>query len=432
MFKSLRTLLSCSRYPNRFTNDGGAIYRVRFVPKERRFNTFTRALIWLSGFQLAANGLLQIYGNGWENPIFIPLGFAEFVSEREYGPDDPEHAMYMKFKRDPRRALEGKRRVVDALIDYLGKRYGKKFGGNIEPEIVTVYYHYPLRPREYKRKGLKISPPLPLPDDTPPPLRISNLTYEWTTRPIPTATMHRLITAFYPTWMFSSVTTSLQHTYTFLQATHFSTLTSPTSSPINLGKRAISHGIQSGLVHLRRTYRRPPAPQGHVVLDGLVQVAGDKLRVAMDVTVSFHPEDLNSIIFHKIDVRYVAKNNKPRKVTAPPVVPPGQSPSHQVTTIRVVVVKSATEQPKTEIIEAAAALQRNNVDKARSFIDKQDKERKKVKKEAVEVGVEKEVTAVAPSAEGAAVEGPTPPVSPGEEEKERPKRAGDDAASSKS
>ncbi|PUU78097.1 hypothetical protein B9Z19DRAFT_984228 [Tuber borchii] len=425
-------------------NDGGAVYRVRFVPKQRRFGTFTRALIWLSGFQLAANGLLQIYGNGWENPIFIPLGFTEFVPEREYGPDDPEYAMYMKFRKDPRRALEGKRRVVDALIDYLGKRYGKKFGGNIEPEIATVYYHYPLRPREYKRRGrvhsstpsqshklilprLKISPPPPLSDDTLPPLRISNLTYEWSTRPIPTATMHRLMTALYPTWMFSSVTTSLQHTYSFLQASQSSTLTSPTSSPIDLGKRAISHGIQSGIVQLRRTYRRPPAPQGHVVLDGLVQVAGDKLRVAMDVTVSFHPEDLNSIIFHKIDVRYVARNNKRQKVIAPPVSPP----HHQVTTIRV-VVKSATEQPKTEIIEAAAALQRSNVDKARSFIDKQDKERKKVQKEAVEVGVEKEVTAVAPGTDGAAVNGPTPPVSSGEQEKEGPKRAGDDAASSKS
>lgn len=96
-------------------NDGGAVYRVRFVPKERRFGTFTRALIWLSGFQLAANGLLQIYGNGWENPIFIPLGFTEFVPEREYGPDDPEYAMYMKFRKDPRRALEGKREPFPPL-----------------------------------------------------------------------------------------------------------------------------------------------------------------------------------------------------------------------------------------------------------------------------------------------------------------------------
>jgi len=143
----------------------------------------------------------------------------------------------------------------------------------------------------------------------------------------------------------------------------------------------------------------------------------------MDVTVSFHPEDLNSIIFHKIDVRYVARNNKRRKAIAPP---------HQVTTIRVVVVKSATEQPKTEIIEAAAALQRSNVDKARSFIDKQDKERKKAQKEAVEVDVEKEVTAVAPGSDGATVQGPTPPVPPREQEKEGSKRAGDDAASSKS
>jgi len=289
----------------------------------------------------------------------------------------------------------------------------------------------PSQPHKLTMPRLKISPPQPLPDDTLPLLRISNLTYEWSTRPIPTATMHRLITAFYPTWMFSSVTTSLQHTYSFLQAANLSTLTSPTSSPIDLGKRAISHGIQSGIVQLRRTYRRPPAPQGHVVLDGLVQVAGDKLRVAMDVTVSFHPEDLNSIIFHKIDVRYVARNKR-GKVIAAPVSPPGRASPHQVTTIRVVVVKSATEQPKTEIIEAAAALQRSNVDKARSFIDKQDKERKKVQKEAVQVDVEKEVTAVAPSTDGASVEGPTPPVPPREQEKEGSKRAGDDAASSKS
>ncbi|RPA89351.1 hypothetical protein L873DRAFT_1722187 [Choiromyces venosus 120613-1] len=402
-------------------------------------------MIWLSGFQLAANGLLRIYGNGWENPIFIPMGFAEFVPEREYGPDDPEYAMYMKFKKDPRRALEGKRRVIDALVDYLGKRYGKKFGGNIEAEIATVYYHYPLRPREYKRKGLKISPPPPLPDDSPSPLRISNLTYEWTTRPIPTATMHRLITALYPTWMFSSITTSLQHTYSFLQATHFSSsptstssltpsTTTPSSSPIDLGKRAISHGIQSGLVHLRRTYRRPPAPQGHVVLDGLVQVAGDKLRVAMDVTVSFHPEDLNSIIFHKIDVRYVARNNK-RMAVIPPSSNKVSAPSPpQVAAgaIRVVVVKSATEQPKTEIIEAAAALQRSNVEKARSFIDKQDQERKKKKRERDLEGAEKEEVAVSDAEEpSTTTTTTTPSPSPPGEKEASPKRTGDDAASSK-
>lgn len=130
-----------------------------------------------------------------------------------------------------------------------------------------------------------------------------------------------------------------------------------------IGKRAITHGLNSGLRHLGKTYKRPPAPQGHVLLDGLVQVCGDKLRVAMDITASFDPENFSDITFHRIEVRYVAQN-VPRRPARRQELP----------------LRSVKPAPKNEIIQAAAALERSNVDKARSFIDKQDQERRSPQK----------------------------------------------------
>jgi hypothetical protein len=164
--------------------------------------------------------------------------------------------------------------------------------------------------------------------------------------------------------MFSSLCASLQHTYSWLSAVEASgESVESLGGPVAIGKSAITHGLNSGLRHLGKTYKRPPAPQGHVVLDGLVQVCGDKLRVAMDITASFDPDNFSGITFHRIEVRYVAQNS-PRPRPLPPTLP----------------LRSVKPAPKNEIIQAAAALERSNVDKARSFIDKQDQERRSPQK----------------------------------------------------
>ena len=41
--------------------------------------------------------------------MFIPLGFAEYAPERPYTPEDPEYQAYLRFKKDPKKPIEGKR-----------------------------------------------------------------------------------------------------------------------------------------------------------------------------------------------------------------------------------------------------------------------------------------------------------------------------------
>lgn len=112
---------------------------------------------------------------------------------------------------------------------------------------------------------------------------------------------------------------------------------------------------------MRKTHRPPPVPQGHVILDGLVQAAGDNLRVAMDITVSFDPETFGGMTFHRIEVRYVARNLK-------------RLPQLQVWVVRTEREIKAEERRKSNIIQAAAALRSG--DKARDFMDKRNQEKK--------------------------------------------------------
>lgn len=44
--------------------------------------------------------MLQVFGGGWEEPLFIPLGFAEEESRRRYELTDPEFQGFLKFNKD--------------------------------------------------------------------------------------------------------------------------------------------------------------------------------------------------------------------------------------------------------------------------------------------------------------------------------------------
>lgn len=107
MFRNIRNFLSHSRIPVRISaqSDKYKLYRVRFVPQDKRFNGLFRGLLLLSGCHIAANTLLQTFGSGWEEPLFIPLGFLEEGPRRRYELTDPEFQAFLKFNKDTKRAL---------------------------------------------------------------------------------------------------------------------------------------------------------------------------------------------------------------------------------------------------------------------------------------------------------------------------------------
>lgn len=105
MFRSLRALLSYSRVPVRIAAHPAPrrLYRVRFVPQDKRLNAFLRVFLIVSGMQIAANSVLQIFGGGWEEPIFIPFGFARKEPLRRYEVSDPDFQAFVRFNQDKKR-----------------------------------------------------------------------------------------------------------------------------------------------------------------------------------------------------------------------------------------------------------------------------------------------------------------------------------------
>ncbi|KAH8151240.1 uncharacterized protein LAJ45_04442 [Morchella importuna] len=186
MFRNIRNFLSHSRIPVRISaqSDKYKLYRVRFVPQDKRFNGLFRGLLLLSGCHIAANTLLQTFGSGWEEPLFIPLGFLEEGPRRRYELTDPEFQAFLKFNKDTKKALAARAKVIEILVKNLEANNRSKFGGDVKAEGSILYYHYPIGPPpEYIRKGLLISPAERDSSDQSEgashPLRLSNLKYEW-------------------------------------------------------------------------------------------------------------------------------------------------------------------------------------------------------------------------------------------------------------
>lgn len=119
--------------------------------------------------------------------------------------------------------------------------------------------------------------------------------------------MHRLNSALYPSWVLNSLYSSLLDTFTWLSA-------GQSMDPVALGGTAIMKGLIDVHQKLRRSWKPPPPPKGHVIIDGIVQVGGNDLIVGIDVTASFNPETLGEWRFHRTEVRFAGKVKKRAKM----------------------------------------------------------------------------------------------------------------------
>lgn len=180
--------------------------------------------------------------------------------------------------------------------------------------------------------------------------------------------MHRLSNTLYPSWVFYSLYSSVADTFNCLQVLRDDGHTVDSMGGIvAVGTRAIKLGLEDTHKKLRKTWKPPPPPRGHVMIDGIVQVMGNDLVVGIDITASFDPETLEGLRFYRTEVRYAGKVKRVQKAPAPPIPPQfhptGENPA------------SEGEDPRGGVktaLQAATELQRRAIEQQRDFIDKQE------------------------------------------------------------
>lgn len=175
--------------------------------------------------------------------------------------------------------------------------------------ITWLWFQYPSSPPpKYEQSGLAIS----------------RDSIRWTTREIHPFYSYRLMLAVWPEWMFNSLRTSIASVINTIrkeikQATDDEVevdskgnkitpmLTIP--HPELTGKVTFHETVGNLPTTLRRTPTRkhlPPPPRGHVRVNGIVQITGEKLLVHVDVDAAFDPTKPDHFIFYHMKVRYVA------------------------------------------------------------------------------------------------------------------------------
>lgn len=121
--------------------------------------------------------------------------------------------------------------------------------------------------------------------------------------------MHRLSNALYPSWVFYSLylsvaTNTLDWLHTLRDNSH---RVDSMGDLVAVGTTAVKQGLGDTQSMLRKTWKMPPPPKGHVIIDGIVQVTGSDLVVGIDIMVSFNPETLDDLQFHRAKVRFAGK-----------------------------------------------------------------------------------------------------------------------------
>lgn len=128
--------------------------------------------------------------------------------------------------------------------------------------------------------------------------------------------MYRLSNTLYPSSVFYSFYGSVANTFNWLynlQDNDYSV--DSMGDLVAVGTTAIKQGLSDTQKALLIMRKLEPPPPGHAIIDGLVQVTGDDLVVSVDILVSFNPETLDDLRFHRAKVRFAGKNKGQGAVT---------------------------------------------------------------------------------------------------------------------
>lgn len=121
--------------------------------------------------------------------------------------------------------------------------------------------------------------------------------------------MYRLSNTLYPSSVLYSIYSSFAGTsnwlYTLRDRGHsLDTM----DQAVAVGTTTVKQGLHEAQKALRAMRKVAPPPEGHMIIDGIVQLTGDDLVVGIDVLVSFNPETLDDMRFHRTKIRFAGKS----------------------------------------------------------------------------------------------------------------------------
>ncbi|KAI5798941.1 hypothetical protein EDC01DRAFT_778532 [Geopyxis carbonaria] len=324
MFRNFRSVLNHSRLPLKVDSKNAKVYRVRFLPQAGRLS-ITRTLFTLSAYTFIGYYWYRtVLSISRDEPIFIPLSLPKLEPSPRYKPDDPEMEEIMKFTRDRHQIYKVRQAIKDRAIVALQKAMSARgFGGNIKADVAMLYFHMPNAPPPvYVQKGIQISftPTEEKTEETVGILEISYLERVWDRD-------HQLKKSqiLFPTWMYNAMSAAVKDIYYAIRSPR-----NPEEEPMETLDDVVQYG--AGLAEwtfsnfkddLRKTRPIPPPPRGHILVDGVVQIETDTVIVAVDLTGSFAPNNLEDVRMQHMKVRFMGHKRRRRpmplsKAPSPP------------------------------------------------------------------------------------------------------------------
>lgn len=108
----------------------------------------------------------------------------------------------------------------------------------------------------------------------------------------------------YPKWMLSAVSTMIRDLFRL----KFSDIKEAASRDRSIDAASITTSFKNDL---RKNRPKPPVPQGHILIDGMVQIISDQMIVNVDLTGSFNPHNLNERTVQRMTVRFAGRLRRP-------------------------------------------------------------------------------------------------------------------------
>jgi hypothetical protein len=323
MFRRFRSLLSHSRIPFKVDAGNAKVYRVRFV-KPRQKGGANRFFYLLSSSALTVIlGIKVVQAMSLSGqPLFIPLGFPKQEPPQKFKDTDPEARAFVRFSNDRSRCQKARRIFENKTVEILKKSLPGQIGTEVKAIHSLLYFHYPQGPPpSYSQKGLQIIYKPPNPTSTSPEDQYSVIEVDYCERRLKFQQQLRRESILYPRWMFQAVSNSIRDIWADITSPR-----EPDEEAIEGFDDLVQYGVdlsqwtfQNLKDDLKKTKPKMPPPNGHVIIDGMVQVTTNNVVITVDLTGSFNPENPEQATVHRMGVRFASKLQQPqrRKIISP-------------------------------------------------------------------------------------------------------------------
>jgi len=317
MFKRIRSLLSHSRLPLGVSAvDKATAHRVRFLKSPRPF-AVGRLLCVSGGVTVATILGLRFVEvmSAKGRPVFIPLSFPKQEPQQKFKDTDPEFRAFVRFNSSRVRTQRARKAFEEKAVEILRKFFPNQLSGEMKPVQSLLYFHYPLGPpRGYLQKGLQISYKPVDSSATDPKEKYLVLTVEYVERRLKQEQYLRREAILFPRWMFGAVRNSIRAIWediTLPEDPDEDDKIEDFDDLVQYGVHLSKWTLQNFKEDLQKTMEHMPPPNGHIIVDGMVQITTNRLLITVDLTGSFSPKKPDEATVHRIGVRFAAKIKPP-------------------------------------------------------------------------------------------------------------------------